>query len=179
MAVSDDLSTLERRMERGDDAVQQNLTEHIATTRQIAKDDIINTRKELELAFENHKTIHEVVDNNLAEFKLYVRDQIAAILRALDTTREDRARFLSRETYDTAHETVEKSIIVLEKSLIEKHELALKQLSEGMNAKIQLQADRITSMEKGISVMNARNQQSIMALGVTLAAVEIIIRFLV
>jgi hypothetical protein len=175
-------------MHRNDDQVQKNLTDHIVVTRQMAKDDILNTRKELELAFRNHETIHDVVDNNLAEFKLYVREQIRLMQVSLDRMREDRSTFLPRDIYDTAHEALEKDVLALEKritdkhetaisQLIEKNDLALTQATDSLAAKISTNGDRITKIEQGIQVMNARNQQSIIALGALLTAVEILIRF--
>ena len=77
--------------------------------------------------------------------------------------------------------TVEKTIIekndLAVSQLEEKHDASISQLSESLSAKITALGDRITKMEQGIQVMNARNQQSILALGALLTAVEIIIRF--
>ena len=188
MTVSDDLNEVKRQTEREVDI----LRDHLVAKLNIAINHVENTvelyRRERETVEGHHAELHGLEQQNLEEFKTYVREQINNILRALDTSRADRANFVTRDAHDTALDGLEKALRTLEKTLTEKHEIALaqmaekydsnlKQASDGLNSKMNANAERITKMEQGIQVMNARNQQSIIALGALLTAVEILIRF--
>lgn len=177
MTVDEDMREMQRKIERGDDLVQTNLIRHIDDTRAISREEAVRIRSELNLAFHNHESTHEIVDSNLAEFKISVREQISNIMAILDQSKSDRAYYLTRDVYEVNHETLEKAVLLLEKTIYEKMELADTQINEKVTARINLNADRITKLEQGISVMNARNQQSIIALGILLTAVEVLIRF--
>jgi hypothetical protein len=113
----------------------------------------------------------------LEEFKVFVREQIVSIMKLLDVARADRNLFVTRDVHDSQLDAIERALLALEKALTEKNELAVEQINEKLHARINANADRITKMEQGISVMNARNQQSIIALGILLTAVEVIMRF--
>lgn len=188
MTVSDDLLELKRQTEREVDV----LRDHIVAKMNIAVGHIENTvelyRRERETVENHHAELHTLEQQNLEEFKTYVREQISNILRALDTSRADRANFVTRDAHDAALDGLEKALRALEKSvterhdasieqMVEKYESIIKQQNDSLNTKISTNADRITKMEQGIQVMNARNQQSIIALGALLTAVEILIRF--
>lgn len=188
MTVSDDLLELKRQTEREVDV----LRDHIVAKMNIAVGHIENTvelyRRERETVENHHAELHTLEQQNLEEFKTYVREQISNILRALDTSRADRANFVTRDAHDAALDGLEKALRALEKSvterhdasieqMVEKYESIIKQQNDSFNTKISTNADRITKMEQGIQVMNARNQQSIIALGALLTAVEILIRF--
>ena len=177
MTVANDLNNVERRAERENDHLNEQLMYHIESTRRVAADEADKIRRELVLAFHNHEQVHAVVDNNLEEFKISVREQLDNILRTLDQAREDRAHFVTRDASDAKTDGIEKQLIALEKQLVEKNDLALKQMSDTITTKQTTNSDRITKIEQGIQVMNARNQQSIIALGVLLTVVEILIRF--
>ena len=88
---------------------------------------------------------------------------------ALEKSLVERYELASRQLVDKHDNAI--------KQTTEKHDLAIQQLSDGVYAKIGALSDRITKMEQGVQVMNARNQQSIIALGVLLTAVEVLIRF--
>ena len=188
MTVSDDLLELKRQTEREVDV----LRDHIVAKMNIAVGHIENTvelyRRERETVENHHAELHTLEQQNLEEFKTYVREQISNILRSLDTSRADRANFVTRDAHDAALDGLEKALRALEKSvterhdasieqMVEKYESIIKQQNDSLNTKISTNADRITKMEQGIQVMNARNQQSIIALGALLTAVEILIRF--
>lgn len=188
MTVSDDLQEIKRQTEREVDV----LRDHIVAKMNIAVSHIENTvelyRRERETVEVHHNELHALEQKNLEEFKTYVREQLTNILHGLDAIRTDRGNFISRDAFDTSVDALEKANRTVEKTIIEKNDLAvsqleekhdasISQLSESLSAKITALGDRITKMEQGIQVMNARNQQSILALGALLTAVEIIIRF--
>lgn len=199
MTVSDDLNEIKRQTEREVDVLRDHLVAKLNLNTAHVEQIVELYRRERETVEAHHHELHTLESANLEEFKTYVREQIVNILRALDTSRAERASFVSRDTHDSTIDSIEKSIVALEKSLVEryelasrqlvekhdssikqtteKHDLAIQQLSDGVYAKIGALSDRITKMEQGVQVMNARNQQSIIALGVLLTAVEVLIRF--
>lgn len=177
MAVSDELAEVRRHAEREVDVLRDHMVAKLRVTADKLDHTLELYRNERETSEMHHNALHELQSKNLEEFKQSVREQISQIMKTLEVVREDRGQFVTRDVHDTHLDTVEKAQNVLEKSLNEKVDLALEQTNEKLSAKITQISDRLTKMEQGISVMNARNQQSIIALGILLTAVEILIRF--
>ena len=126
---------------------------------------------------EAHRELHTIEKNGMEEFKISTQQRLEAIMKSLDVLREERAFFVLRDSHDTQVDSLEKNIDALERSTTEKLDIAIKTAQATLDARILTNADRITKMEQNLQVMNARNQQSIIALGILLTLVEIIIRF--
>ncbi len=134
-------------------------------------------RRQGELVIAGHMDMHRATERNFDEFKGSVQQRLDVLSKAIDTLREERGLFVLRDSHDAQVDALEKLIDSLERSVGEKLDNAIKQTREGFDARITTNTDRITKMDQNMQVMNARNQQSIIALGILLTLVEIIIRF--
>lgn len=135
------------------------------------------SKRQGQLIVEGHMSMHAIMEKSHEEFKISVQQRIDALGKVLDTLREERGLFVLRDSHDAQIDALEKQIDAFEKQFTEKIELSVKQVRDSLDARIQQNVDRLTKLENNLSVMNARNQQSIIALGILLTLVEIIVRF--
>lgn len=141
------------------------------------EDYVTSNRAQTEQLFHAHDDMHTVVERNADQFKEVIEQKIADLSKLVEILREERGLFVLRDTHDTKTDALEKLILSLEKTTNERIDTALKQVKENLDSRIQANADRIVKIEQNLQVMNARNQQSIIALGILLTLVEIIVRF--
>jgi hypothetical protein len=129
------------------------------------------------LLIDTHKETHLVEKANLEEFKGSTQLRLDGIEKRIDVLREERGLFVLRDSYETQLDAIEKTVDTLERSFIERLDVATKQIKDTFDTRVQANTDRLVKMEQNLQVMNARNQQSIIALGILLTLVEIIIRY--
>jgi hypothetical protein len=177
MTVDEDMRELKRQTERDVDVLRDHVVAKLNLTAEKIDRAVESYQRERANSEMHHNELHGLQEKNLEEFKVFVREQIVSIMKLLDVARADRNLFVTRDVHDSQLDAIERALLALEKALTEKNELAVEQINEKLHARINANADRITKMEQGISVMNARNQQSIIALGILLTAVEVIMRF--
>lgn len=130
-----------------------------------------------QLIIDGHMQMHATADRSLDEFKVAAQLRLDVLVKAIEIMREERALFVLRDAYDTQTDILEKSLDSLERVFTEKLEAVNTQSKDSFDQKISVNSERITKLEQNLQVMNARNQQSIIALGILLTLVEIIIRF--
>lgn len=141
-------------------------------------DDYIYHAKERgEQIIASHMETHRVSEKNLEDFKGTVQQRLDVVAKTLETLREERGLFVLRDSHDAQIDALERLIDSLERAMMEKVDTAVKQLRESHDVRIVANMDRLTKLEQNLQVMNARNQQSIIALGILLTLVEIIIRY--
>jgi hypothetical protein len=135
------------------------------------------TRINTDQLFAAHLETHRVAEKGQEEFKGTVQDRLQVISKTIEVLREERGLFILRDSHDAQIDALERLIDSLERSMTDKLDAAIKQLRESHDSRITGNLDRLTKMEQNLQVMNARNQQSIIALGILLTLVEIIIRY--
>ena len=140
-------------------------------------DYVENNRQRQEQLFAAHLDTHRVAEKGAEEFKGTVQQRLDVISKTIEVLREERGLFVLRDSHDAQIDALERLIDSLERSMVDKLDAAIKQLREAHDARITGNLDRLTKMEQNLQVMNARNQQSIIALGILLTLVEIIIRY--
>jgi hypothetical protein len=133
--------------------------------------------RHVEVLTDAHKDTHLAEKSNVAEFKIDTQQRLDALEKRIDVLREERGLFVLRDSYETQLDAIEKTVDALERTFVERLEVATKQIKDTFDTRVQANTDRLTKMEQNLQVMNARNQQSIIALGILLTLVEIIIRF--
>jgi hypothetical protein len=129
------------------------------------------------LVIEGHLELHRIADNSLNAYKDSIQQRIEQMVKVIETLREERGLFVLRDSHDAQIDSMEKTVLALEKSLNERIDASIRQTKESVDNRIQSNLDRIVKLEQNLQVMNARNQQSIIALGILLTLVEIIVRF--
>jgi thymidylate synthase len=187
-SVNRRLDDLARAQQKSAEDSQAFLQVRIEQVEQILKQLSEANERHRALIVEAHTDVHRINDRNLQEFKDTVSKSLGVITNSIDILREERGLFVLREAHDTQIDALEKLIDGLERGTNERIEVATKQLNErietstkqvreGLEPKVQGNIDRTAKIEQNIQVMNARNQQSIIALGILLTLVEIVIRF--
>lgn len=157
----------------------------------------------LELMLENyrmgHSQQHTTQEKGFDEFKSATNKRIEDTQKSIEQVKDERQHYLLRETYDTQHKTVIDSVDRVErqardsrtemdqkltamldskiKQITDSYDPKLKQITDASELKFTQIVERQARLENGINVGNARNQQSIVALGILLSIVEFIIRY--
>lgn len=125
----------------------------------------------------SHMETHRVSEMNLEDFKDTVQQRLEVVAKTLEILREERGLFILRDSHEAQIDALEKLIDSLERAMGDRMDGAIKQLRDTHDARITTNLERLQKMEQNLHVMNARNQQSIIALGILLTLVEIIIRY--
>lgn len=166
----DGISTNRELYQKGLDRLVLDLDRRIAEVR-----DTLTTQQEN--SWKSHDVLHDVAKEAQNEFKNTVQHRLNVLQKGIDDLKVERGLFVLRDSYDSKIETIEKNLDGLEKTTRENLESGLKLVREQTDARFTTMTERITKIEQSIQITNARNQQSIIALGILLTLVEIIIRY--
>jgi hypothetical protein len=150
--------------------------------------EIDNTRQRVEQHRDSHAQLHAIHEKTLEELKQNIFQRLEVSHKALEAMREERGGFISREQFDVRTESLEKQIdtiersaregiLAAEKQTREMIETAVSRIESSLEPRIKANAERLDKIERNIQVQDARNRQSIIALGVILTIVELFIRF--
>jgi hypothetical protein len=124
-----------------------------------------------------HEILHSSQKERQEDFRLNTLQRMEVVQKNIDQLKEERALFSLRDAVDTKLEVMEKTLDSLRDGSRESLDISIKALKDQLEEKHTATHERIQKIEQSISITNARNQQSIIALGVLLTLVEIIIRF--
>jgi hypothetical protein len=152
------------------------------------KGEIANIQGRMDAHRVAHEQFHEIHQSSLAEFKEAIQVRLDAFQKVIETLREERAHFISRDKFDTQVDALAKQLDVTDRSIRDSSvagesqtreliDTAVSKMDSEYGARIKANTDRLDRMERNQTAQEARNRQSIIALGVILTLVEIFFRY--